>query len=182
MFPSTAGQATFVVGPLGCQATDNYQAFPNCTQTRGELFDTSKSLSWNSLGNYTLSLETNLGYNETAAYGLESIALGFSDANGGPTLQNQTVSDILITDYYVGLFGIGNQPTNFTTQSNPQPSFLTTLRTKNLIPSLSWAYTAGAKYRLKGVFGSLTFGGYDLSRLVPNNVSFSLAPDISRGT
>ena len=33
---------------------------------------------------------------------------------------------------------------------------------------------------LKGVFGSLTFGGYDLSRFVPNNVSFSLATDISR--
>ena len=33
---------------------------------------------------------------------------------------------------------------------------------------------------LKGVFGSLTFGGYDASRFVPNNVSFSLAPDDSR--
>ena len=33
---------------------------------------------------------------------------------------------------------------------------------------------------LKGVFGSLTFGGYDASRFIPNNVSFSLAPDISR--
>ncbi len=30
------------------------------------------------------------------------------------------------------------------------------------------------------MFGSLTFGGYDRSRLVPNNVSLSLAPDISR--
>ena len=33
---------------------------------------------------------------------------------------------------------------------------------------------------LKGVLGSLTFGGYDLSRFTPNNVSFSLAADISR--
>ncbi len=33
---------------------------------------------------------------------------------------------------------------------------------------------------LKGVFGSLTLGGYDASRFVPNNVSFSLAPDDSR--
>jgi len=33
---------------------------------------------------------------------------------------------------------------------------------------------------LKGVFGSLTFGGYDASRFIPNNVSFSLASDISR--
>ena len=30
------------------------------------------------------------------------------------------------------------------------------------------------------MFGSLTLGGYDSSRLVPNNVSFSLNPDISR--
>ena len=30
------------------------------------------------------------------------------------------------------------------------------------------------------MFGSLTFGGYDLSRFTPNNVSFSLATDISR--
>ena len=30
------------------------------------------------------------------------------------------------------------------------------------------------------MFGSLTFGGYDLSRFVPNNVSFSLASDITR--
>ncbi len=31
-----------------------------------------------------------------------------------------------------------------------------------------------------GVFGSLTLGGYDQSRFIPNNVSFSLASDISR--
>ncbi len=31
-----------------------------------------------------------------------------------------------------------------------------------------------------GVFGSMTLGGYDSSRLVPNNVSFPLATDISR--
>ena len=33
---------------------------------------------------------------------------------------------------------------------------------------------------LKGVFGSLTFGGYDTSRFVPNNISFSLAQDSTR--
>ena len=32
----------------------------------------------------------------------------------------------------------------------------------------------------RGVFGSLTLGGYDSSRLVPNNVSFPLDSDISR--
>lgn len=33
---------------------------------------------------------------------------------------------------------------------------------------------------LKEVFGSLTLGGYDAARFTPNNVSFDLAPDISR--
>lgn len=32
----------------------------------------------------------------------------------------------------------------------------------------------------KGSFGSLTFGGADLSKYVPTNISFNLAPDISR--
>lgn len=32
----------------------------------------------------------------------------------------------------------------------------------------------------KGFFGSLTFGGYDSSRFEPNNVSLSMASDISR--
>lgn len=31
-----------------------------------------------------------------------------------------------------------------------------------------------------GVFGSLTFGGYDSSRIIPNNITFSMAQDISR--
>ena len=31
-----------------------------------------------------------------------------------------------------------------------------------------------------GAFGSLTLGGYDASRFVTNNVSFSLHPDVSR--
>lgn len=33
---------------------------------------------------------------------------------------------------------------------------------------------------LKKVFGSLTLGGYDSSRLTPNDLSFPFAPDVSR--
>ena len=32
----------------------------------------------------------------------------------------------------------------------------------------------------KGFFGSLTFGGFDLSKYTPSNVSFDLAPDVLR--
>ena len=51
---------------------------------------------------------------------------------------------------------------------------------KAFIPSLSFGYTAGAKYRQKSVFGSLTLGGYDASRFTPNNLAFTFGSDDSR--
>lgn len=42
---------------------------------------------------------------------------------------------------------------------------------------MSWSYTAGAWYRLKSVYGSLIFGGYDASRFTPNNVTFTMTGD-----
>jgi hypothetical protein len=95
---------------------------------------------------------------------------------------------------------LGTQPVNYTTIGNfSAPSFFTSLRSQQLIPSLSWSYTAGAKYRklhntklshslsvnhptgLKaGQYAQLIFGGYDSSRFTPNSASFTLAGDIDR--
>jgi hypothetical protein len=51
-------------------------------------------------------------------------------------------------NHHSGLFGLNNQPVNFSDLGNSTtPSFLTTLKDKDIIPSLSWSYTAGAKYR-----------------------------------
>lgn len=47
-----------------------------------------------------------------------------------------------------GIFGINPQPLNFSTLGNfSSPSFVSTLKAKEIIPSLSWSYTAGAIYR-----------------------------------
>lgn len=47
-----------------------------------------------------------------------------------------------------GIFGINNQPLNFSTLGNESTlSFFSALKDQNKIPSLSWSYTAGAKYR-----------------------------------
>jgi hypothetical protein len=54
------------------------------------------------------------------------------------------------------------------------------LKQQNQIPSLSYSYTAGAKYRLKEVLGSLVLGGYDASRSKSSGLSFSFASDLSR--
>ncbi|KAL6720917.1 hypothetical protein ACLMJK_000016 [Lecanora helva] len=182
VLPSTAGQATWVVTPGGCLPGEvGTDPSMTCEESRGGFFDISKSKSWDVLGNYTLNLEANFGDDGlSATYGKDTVALGFTDSNGGPSLDSQIVTGLETNVYYMGVFGLGSQGTNITNFTDSHPSFLATMKAKNLIPSMSWAYTAGASYRSKGVFGSLTFGGYDVSRFVPNQLSFSMAPDISR--
>lgn len=47
-----------------------------------------------------------------------------------------------------GILGINPQPLNFSTLGNQSTtSLFTSLKDKGKIPSLSWSYTAGAKYR-----------------------------------
>lgn len=71
------------------------------------------------------------------------------------------------------MLALGPKPTNFTDFDTPQSSFMSTLRSQSLIPSLSYGYTAGAHYRgSTGTLGSLTLGGYDSARFTPNDISF----------
>lgn len=148
VLPSTAGQETWVVSPQGCPPGRNGTSTSSpCSQSRGGLFDSTQSSSWQTLGNYLLGLELNLGYNDTALYGLDTVALGFDNSIGGPTIDSQVISALATDDYYLGVFGLGHQGTNISNFTEPRPSFLTAMRNESLIPSLSWAYTAGAPYR-----------------------------------
>lgn len=139
---STAGQATGVVIVDGCPSKTT-----DCEESRGGLFNPNSSNTWKPQGNYTLGLEANNGYGDiTAMYGYDTLSLGLSKATGGPSLKSQVVAGLVSQDFKLGLFGLGNQPTNFTGLDDSHPSFLTNLKAKNLIPSLSWSYTAGAYY------------------------------------
>ncbi|KAL8901618.1 MAG: hypothetical protein Q9207_005114 [Kuettlingeria erythrocarpa] len=149
-------------------------------QIRGGLFDSNRSSTWSELGYNSLGLEANLYPPDNATFGLDTVALGFANLTGGATLESQIVASIAGYQNVLGIFGLGQQPTNLTDFSDPHPSYLASLHAQRMIPSLSWGYTAGARYRLKGVLGSLTLGGFDAARFSPNNVSFSLAPDVSR--
>ncbi|KAL8686092.1 MAG: hypothetical protein Q9218_007354 [Villophora microphyllina] len=175
VLPSTAGSATWIVTIGGCEPPTS-----NCSTARGGLFNQNQSSTWDDLGPYTLDLEQNLNHNESAEYGLDTICLGLSNATGGPALGSQIVAGIETGHWYTGVFGLQQQPMNLSDFSHPQQSFLSSLHARNVIPSLSWAYTAGAKYRSKGIFGSLTLGGSDISKYIPTNVSFNLAPDVGR--
>ena len=146
VLPSTAGQATWAVIEQGC--TPGRYTAVNCAEARAGIFRPNVSRTWESKGTYDLGLEANFGRDKIGAtYGLDTVALGFSNITGGPVLANQVVAGMGTNTYYIGTFGLGREPTNFTTFEDSYPSFLTNLASKSIIPSRSWSYTAGARYR-----------------------------------
>ncbi|KAH8817303.1 aspartic peptidase domain-containing protein [Xylogone sp. PMI_703] len=177
VLPATAGTFTTVVLPLGCNTTSNPIA---CAEARGKLFDPTQSKTWQDKGPFGLGVENNLGYSPVAGeFGIDSE--GFTVATlPNLTYPNQIIAGIAVNDFYVGTFGLGTQPTNFSTFEDTHPSFFTSLRNNNNTPSYTWSYTAGAQYQLTGVLGTLVFGGYDSSLFIPNNLSIPMSPDVSR--
>ena len=122
----------------------------SCPQSRGALFNVNTSSTWQDQGIFGVGLETNLpDYNgpyDNADYGLETVGLGLPGSNG-VSEPNIVVGALATKAYYLGYLGVTNHPTNFTEFDAPHPSFLSTLRNRSKIPSLSYAYSAGAPYR-----------------------------------
>ncbi|KAI0019402.1 acid protease [Xylariomycetidae sp. FL0641] len=186
---STASPESLVVlSQYGCSDAV-FQGFPSgevpsdCAVSRGKLFNPNDSSTYQELGLYSINgdgvgLEANLGYSANAYFALENLGLGLT----GPSLENQTIAGIATAEpFYLGLFGLNTQPVNLSSLGNySAPSFITTLKDQGQIPSLSWSYTAGAKYQLKQVYGQLILSGYDTSRFEENSVSFTMADDLTR--
>ncbi len=143
VFPSTAGYQTWVVQPAGCPSSTDFNA---CSESRGWLFDPTASSSWRRKGIFELWIEKNLGYSGNAEYGYDVVKLA-AMGEGGPTLEGQIVGALAAEDHFLGLFGLNPRPTNFTNFNEPATSYMTSLRQQDLIPSVSFGYTAGAPYR-----------------------------------
>lgn len=141
---STASQQTWVIDPRGCP--NDTPTNTSCADSRGTTFNYETSSSWKREGLYDLWIESNLGLSGNAEYGFDSVGLGYP-GEGGVTLKNQVVGSLATTAFNFGHFGINPKPTNFTNLTSQSPSFMTTLKDQNLIPSVSWGYTAGVPYR-----------------------------------
>ncbi|CZT12843.1 uncharacterized protein RAG0_16528 [Rhynchosporium agropyri] len=184
---ASAGSAIWLVISQGC--VDVNPTLANCADERGYLFQSNLSTSWSTQGLqngvdgavYALNTyeESFLGRSGNGSYGYETINLGIPGA-GLPTLQKQVVAGIWTNDYFLGNLGLSPVPFNFTNLNDPKTSMLSTLYNQSLIPSRSWAYTAGAHYKNPPVFGSLTLGGYDSTRRRPNNFNLAFGADFSR--
>ncbi|OBT68477.1 hypothetical protein VE03_02787 [Pseudogymnoascus sp. 23342-1-I1] len=184
---TTSPETLVVLSEYGC-STKVFETVPvGCASSRGMMFSQNASSTWIDSGVFGINhdgvgLEANLGYTQAVDFGVDTLGLGLVAGANGVTLKNQTVGGIPnASPFYLGIFGLGTQPANFSSLGNSSaPSYFTSLKAQNIIPSLSWSYTAGAMYRLKQVYGQLIFGGYDTSRFISNSVSFTLAQDVSR--
>ena len=170
---STASYQTLVVVPEGCTSSNP----PDYASSRGGEFVSSLSSTWraNNMttnGIFTLELEGNLGYSGNGDYGYDTVGMGWQ-GSGTPSLEQQSVGKIATKQFYLGIFGLDPKPTNFSNFNDPVPSYMATLKERNIIPSISWGYTAGNQYRLGPALASLTLGGYDPSRFIQNDATFS---------
>jgi hypothetical protein len=83
-------------------------------------------------------------------------------------VSRQIITGFVTDDFYVGSLGLSPKPVLITLSPSDQfPGFLESLTQQNLAPSMSWGYLAGASYYSypTTAYGSLTFGGYDSTRV-----------------
>ena len=90
-----------------------------------------------------------MGYSGNAingSYGYDTIGLlGKAGANN-ISVNHQVIAGLITEAFYVGSLGLSNQAINFGDSGDSSPSLLTSLKNENLIPSISYGYTAGASY------------------------------------
>lgn len=179
VLPSTKSGVTQLVVPDGCQAGIDPS---NCPQLRGaEIFNSaqnsgfqvSASTSWSSIGQYDVDIEEALNYTAAGLFGFDKVTLGTAADSTSPSMDKQIVAGVAELDYFTGLLPLGQAAQSFSSTGQSIDSLLYQLRNATKIPSLSYAYTAGAKYRLKSVFGNLVLGGYDSTRFKSNDNDFS---------
>lgn len=181
---ASAGTAIWVVIPVGCSAVN--PTLENCEGKRGELFQSNLSTTWSTQGLvnnpdgaiYSLNTvqETGLGLSGNGSYGYDTVTLGLP-GTGLPTLQDQLIVGIWTDDFFLGSLGLSPYNLNLSSFNGPTQSMMGALVNQSLLPSKSWAYTAGAVYKDPPAFGSLTLGGYDTTKFDADGLSLAFADD-----
>ncbi|UNI24739.1 hypothetical protein JDV02_010464 [Purpureocillium takamizusanense] len=172
--PGTSSTLTTVVLPEGCQGQ-----WKDCAEQRGGVFNKTASTTWDEIGLFNLGFEKGLGYSDNGDFGQDTVGLGYL-GSGGPVVNKSIIAGVAGSEFYLSVLGLKPEPTNFTTQNDPQPSFMELLKKQAKIPSLSYSYTAGAPYRLNKALGSLVLGGYDTSKFQDTNKTHRFFSDQSR--
>ena len=136
VYPNTAGQETWVIGPGGCDDT------ATCQEERGGIFYKDQSTTWTDLGYYELGFDMQLGDTGYGDYGLDNV-----DLSDQVLVNRQIVAIINTTEFWLGSLGLGVHPTRFEGTTNRLTFLSSLVQNQSEIPSHSYGYTAGAYYR-----------------------------------
>ena len=164
LLPSITGYTVWAVLPQACQDS----SISTCDFDRGGIFGPNQSSTWEGKGLFQLPLDAEhyLPFSGAANFGFDNVTLDWQ-GYGGMTLDHQVIAGYVTEDFYIGALGLSPLSANITSFDDQYPSFVSTLRAGNHIPSHSYGYTAGASYHSfpLNTFGSLTLGGYDTTRM-----------------
>ena len=151
VLPASATGETLVPLIDGCNPAKDPE---NCGKLRGVYpfqdipsggLQINKSSTWSEIGIYTLDVRSDINFTGKGLFGLEKVGLMVQNS-GGPTLEKTVLAAVKTKTIFTGLFGLSRKASNFSEFDNPQPSYITRLKEGNMIPSLSYGYTAGAFY------------------------------------
>lgn len=145
---------------IGCPCIGvNWDASTNVSSSTGILdvaaasgFQPNQSSTWLASGRNQSSTEGDLNtqngsHNDLPGfsyYGTDVVGLGL-DATTGLNSSKSLVAGILTEPYYIGILGL--VPFQYQSSKNASASIMVQLKQQDLIPSLSYGYTAGAIYR-----------------------------------
>jgi len=139
---STVSSETWVVDNDGCPVDTD------CPSIRGGVFNPDTSTSWNTTGFYSFGVDSQLGNSGYAEYGLDVLEFGSTNVSLPHAIIGAFNDSGLVntTQNLLGYFGLGILPGNF--NNTTQISAISALiESEGVIPSHSYGYTAGAKYR-----------------------------------
>jgi hypothetical protein len=162
---------TLVILDQGCP-----QGAPSdCDTLRGNVFNTRNSSTWQNrpvrddspYGIVPLPTERQfLGEDINSEMGVDFLKLDWPEDTSTELqlpLGGQFIAGIVAKSFFLGLLGLSGFEFFPVSGSEPYNSTLQALGNRSKISTLTWAYTAGAKYKTPENHGSLTFGGYDSS-------------------
>jgi hypothetical protein len=171
VLPASSLSMTLVVLQEGCP-----QGAPtDCPMLRGNVFNTRNSSTWENrtqrddspFGIVSLPTERQfLGEDINSEMGVDFLKLDWPEDTSTELqlpLGGQFIAGIVAEPLFLGLLGLSGFRFYPISASDPYDSMLHALGNRSMISTLTWAYTAGAKYKTPESLGSLTFGGYDSS-------------------
>ncbi|KAH8732488.1 aspartic peptidase domain-containing protein [Phaeosphaeriaceae sp. PMI808] len=169
VLPATNDSAVVVPAPEACGSQDPI----NCPLLRGvengRGFNSNQSSTWKQIGlwKWWRPASNTLNIAGNANMGFDTVTMS------GLNASNTLVGAYGTRSIWLGQIPLHSRAVSFE-ESKHYSSLIVALYDTKQIPSKSYSYTAGAKYRTPSYPGSLVLGGYDASRFkeTPGNYSF----------